>query len=65
MVLNKENGEDDPAKFAINIAALKDQFHNIPYFDESLVYYGPSLNLVGGRSRIYDFEVYKKVFPNI
>ena len=64
LVFDKENGEDDPVKFAINIDSLKDQFQNIPFFDESLRYNGPGLNLVGGKSRIYDFEVYKKIFPN-
>ena len=65
LVLDKDNKEDDPVKFAVNIAALQNQFPNIPYFDESLVYHGPSLNIVGGNSRIYDFDIYKKVFPNI
>ena len=36
----------------------------MPFFDESLRYHGPGLNIVGGKSRQYDFEVYKKVFPN-
>ena len=55
---DKDNGPDDPVQFAINLPALKDQFQNIPYFDESLRYEGPALNIVGGKSRQYDFEVY-------
>ena len=43
---------------------MKEKFHNIPFFDESLRCYKPGLNIVGGRSRIYDFGVYQKVFPN-
>ena len=49
---------NDPVKFAINLPALKTHFAQIPYFDESLRYYGPALNIVGGRSRHYEFEVY-------
>lgn len=49
---------DDPVKFAINIETLRREFQNIPYFDESMRFTGPALNIVGGRSRIYDFSVY-------
>lgn len=55
---------DQEAKFVVNLQALKAEFANIPYFDESLRYYGPALNIVGGRSRQYDFSVYNNVFPN-
>ena len=51
-------------EWAINLQALRDQFSNVPYFDESLRYYGPSYNIVGGRSRIYELDQYTKVFPN-
>ena len=64
LLLDKENGLNDPVKFAINIDTLKETFMNIPYFDESLSYTGPGLNIVGGNSRQYDFDVYQKVFPN-
>ena len=64
MVSDNDHGENDPVKFAINIETLRNEFQNIPYFDESLRFTGPALNIVGGRSRIYDFEVYQKVFPN-
>ena len=64
MVFDNENGWDDPVKFAINLDALKREFANIPFFDETLRYYGPALNIVGGKSRQYDFSVYQKVFPN-
>ena len=64
LVFDKENGMDDPVKFAVNIDTLKQEFHNVPYFDESLRYTGPALNIVGGNSRIYDFSVYQNVFPN-
>mmetsp|Transcript_16025 Transcript_16025/g.20273 ORF Transcript_16025/g.20273 Transcript_16025/m.20273 type:complete len:236 (+) Transcript_16025:137-844(+) len=57
-------GPSDPVKFSINLKALKTQFANIPYFDETLRFHGPALNIVGGRSRMYEFSVYQKVFPN-
>ena len=62
--LDQNNGPDDPAKWLINAKTLRDEFLNIPYFDEDLRFEGPGLNIVGGRSRQYPFESYKKVFPN-
>ena len=64
LVIGKGHGYDDPIKYAINIETLLRQFSNIPYFDESLRYEGPSLNIVGGKSKNYDFESYQKIFPN-
>lgn len=55
---------EDPVEFAVNLHTLRSEFENIPYFDEMLRYYGPALNIVGGRSRYYDFSVYQRVFPN-
>ena len=56
--------KDDPLEWAINLATLRGEFLNIPFFDETLRYHGPAFNIVGGRSRYYPFEQYKKVFPN-
>ena len=58
------HGADDPATWVVNVTGLQDQFSNIPHFDESLRFYGPGLNIVGGNSRQYDFEQYQKIFPN-
>ena len=55
----------DKVKWLVNVEALVRDFINIPYFDESLRFYGPTLQIVGGKSKIYPFEGYKKVFPNI
>jgi hypothetical protein len=54
-----------PVEFCINIKTLLEEFQNIPAFDENLTYYGNSLFIMGSRSRIYQFEEFKKVFPNL
>ena len=64
LALDQENGSDDPAKWLVNVRTLRDEFTNIPYFDENLSFQGPGLNIVGERSRQYPFESYKKIFPN-
>jgi hypothetical protein len=55
----------EEVKWLVNTEALLREFRNIPYFDETLRYTGPTLQIVGGRSKIYPFEAYQKVFPNI
>jgi len=52
-------------KWLVNVEALLREFRNIPYFDESLSFHGPTLQIVGGRSKIHPFEAYQKVFPSI
>ena len=51
LALDQENGSDDPAKWLVNVRTLRDEFTNIPYFDENLSFDGPGLNIVGERSR--------------
>ena len=46
----------DEVKWLVNIESLIKDFKNIPYFDESLRYYGPILHIVGGKSNQYPFE---------
>ena len=36
LAFDKENGPDDPAKWLVNAKTLRDEFINIPYFDENL-----------------------------
>ena len=48
----------DEVQWLVNVEALMREFQNIPYFDESLRYNGPTLQVVGGKSRIYPFESY-------
>jgi len=40
----------DNVKWLVNARSIHTNFNNIPWFDESLRYYGPSLHLVGGKS---------------
>jgi hypothetical protein len=53
------------AKFIVNIPTLLKKFDNIPAFDEDLRYEGQTLFVMGSRSRIYEFDQFKKVFPNL
>ncbi|TNV85972.1 hypothetical protein FGO68_gene4011 [Halteria grandinella] len=62
---NLDPNHKEEIKWLVNVEALKREFINIPYFDEELRYQGPCLQIVGGKSRIYQFEQYKKVFTNI
>ncbi len=43
-------------QWLVNVEALMSEFRNIPFFDETLRYYGPTLQIVGGKSKIYQFE---------
>lgn len=62
---NLDPNHKDEIKWLVNVEALMREFGNIPFFDETLRYEGPCLQIVGGRSRIYPFEKYKKVFTKI
>jgi pimeloyl-ACP methyl ester carboxylesterase len=62
---NLDPNHKDEIKWLVNVEALLREFRNIPYFDESLSFHGPTLQIVGGRSKIHPFEAYQKVFPNI
>jgi hypothetical protein len=53
------------AKFIVNIPTLLKKFDNSPAFDEDLRYEGQTLFVMGSRSRIYEFDQFKKVFPNL
>ncbi len=55
----------DEVQWLVNVEALMREFRNIPYFDESLRFHGSTLQIVGGRSKIYEYESYQKIFPNI
>jgi len=55
---NMDPNHKDEVQWLVNVEALMREFQNIPYFDESLRYHGPTLQIVGGKSRIYPFESY-------
>lgn len=59
------DSDQKQAKFIVNIPTLLKKFDNIPAFDEDLRYEGQTLFVMGSRSRIYEFDQFKKVFPNL
>jgi esterase len=62
---NIDSNHKDEVKWLVNVEVLLRDFKNIPFFDETHRYHGPALMIVGGRSKIYDFDKYQKVFPKI
>lgn len=53
-------------KFVTNIRTLYDEFHEIPYFNESITADGTHMYFImGSRSRIYALADYRRVFTNL
>jgi hypothetical protein len=55
---NADPDSKDKVKWLINLDSIYHNFDNIPYFDESLRYYGPAYFIMGAKSHRYTFDQY-------
>ena len=55
----------DKIKWTVNFDTLYKSLPEIWSFDTSKQYSGPCFHVVGGKSYVFNLEVYQKVFPNI
>lgn len=66
LIRNNMKRVADKVEWLANIEAIHRNFHEIPFFDETLRYHGANvLQLYGEKSLHYGVDTYKKVFPNI